>query len=72
MTYEQTQRVMELDIIVAQFQKRLAEYPVTPSDRHILGILSDLLVNVDIARKDLYWALKDIDTETDNINYLGS
>ena len=60
MTQNQLDKVAELEIIISQFQAKLSEYPVTLQDRYLMPVLSDLLVNVDIARRDLYWVKKDI------------
>ena len=38
------------------------------SDRAALSVLADLLTNIDMTRRDIYWLIKDI--REDNIYYM--
>ena len=55
-----TEKLDELDQIVSEFQQRLAQFEVPARELAILGILGDLLTNVDIASRDIYWAKRDL------------
>ena len=54
------EKLDELAQLVAEFQAKLAVFTVPFADRATLAILSDLLTNVDIASRDIYWAKKDL------------
>ena len=56
-------KLTEIDKVASEFQSRLHDIEVTPAARDTLSILSDLLIAIDIARRDIYWAVRDIDEE---------
>lgn len=62
------EKLDELAQLVAEFQAKLGAYQVRASERAILAILGDLLTNVDIASRDIYWAKKELEQE--NIYYI--
>ena len=53
------EKLDELALLVAEFQEKLGRFDVPARERAILAILGDLLTNVDIASRDIYWAKKD-------------
>lgn len=55
------EKLDELAQLVAEFQAKLGAFEVQSRERVILGILADLLTNIDIASRDIYWAKKDLD-----------
>ena len=68
MTDQRIEKLETLDALVAEFQQRLHGVEVLASDRAALSVLADLLTNIDIARRDIYWLIKDI--REDNIYYM--
>ena len=54
------EKLDELAQIVAEFREKLGRFEVPARERAILGILSDLLVNVDMTSRDIYWAKRDL------------
>jgi len=54
------EKLDELAQLVAEFQAKLAVFTVPYADRQTLAILSDLLTNVDMASRDIYWAKRDL------------
>ena len=68
MTQAKIDKLNEIDNLVSEFQQRLATVEVLASERSALAVLGDLLVNLDIARRDIYWLIKDI--REDNIYYM--
>ena len=68
MTQAKIDKLNEIDNLVSEFQQRLATVEVLASERSALAVLGDLLVNLDIARRDIYWLIKEI--KEDNIYYM--
>ena len=54
------EKLDELAQLVAEFQEKLGRIAVPARERAILAILGDLLTNVDIASRDIYWAKRDL------------
>ena len=54
------EKLDELAQLVAEFREKLGRYEVSARERAILAILGDLLTNVDIASRDIYWAKRDL------------
>lgn len=54
------EKLDELAQLVAEFQEKLGRFDVPARERAILAILGDLLTNVDIASRDIYWAKRDL------------
>jgi len=54
------EKLDELAQLVAEFQEKLGRFDVSARERAILAILGDLLTNVDIASRDIYWAKRDL------------
>ena len=54
------EKLDELATIVSNIQERLVRFEVPARQHSVLAILSDLLVAVDIASRDIYWAKKEI------------
>ena len=68
MTQAKIDKLNEIDNLVSEFQQRLATVEVLASERSALAVLGDLLTNLDIARRDIHWLIKDI--REDNIYYM--
>ena len=68
MTQAKIDKLNEIDNLASEFQQRLATVEVLASERSALAVLGDLLTNLDIARRDIHWLIKDI--REDNIYYM--
>lgn len=62
------EKLDELATVVSNMQEQLGRFEVPARQHSVLAILSDLLVAVDIASRDIYWARKEI--LEDNIYYI--
>lgn len=54
------EKLDELAQLVSEFQAKLSLFEVPARERGVLAILGDLLTNVDIASRDIYWAKKEL------------
>jgi|DEB3_MinimDraft_2_1074329.scaffolds.fasta_scaffold149573_1 hypothetical protein len=54
------EKLDELAQLIAEFQAKLCLFEVPARERGVLAILGDLLTNVDIASRDIYWAKKEL------------
>lgn len=54
------EKLDELAQLVSEFREKLGRFEVPARERAILSILGDLLVNVDMTSRDIYWAKRDL------------